>query len=94
MLATDEWKARTVAARILARLGRINPTAIFLATAALVLGSLVFGGPVGALVLIALDAGLVFLLVRLWPGLDSRARMARVTLLVAFAALAVAQLLR
>ncbi|GHJ06269.1 hypothetical protein TPA0907_06360 [Micromonospora humidisoli] len=73
---------------VLARLARANPTSVFLATLALVLVALFAPGPVGGLLLLALAAGLVYLLTVTWSVQASQTRLIRlvmVTLLVAVA---------
>ncbi|MEV0940342.1 DUF6703 family protein [Micromonospora wenchangensis] len=73
---------------VLARLARANPTSVFLATLALVLVALFAPGPVGGLLLLALAAGLVYLLTVTWPVQAPQTRLIRlvmVTLLVAVA---------
>ncbi|MBT8223885.1 MAG: hypothetical protein HKP61_04370 [Dactylosporangium sp.] len=80
--------------RVFARLTRANATAVFLATTVLVLGALIIGGWIGALVLLGLGAGMLTILVRLWPALDPRGRASRIMMLVILVALAVAQIAR
>jgi hypothetical protein len=80
--------------RVLSRLGQVNSTVAFLVTAVLVITALVVGGWFGALVLLGMFAGLVRLLVRVWPALDSRGRAGRVGVLTLLAFLGIAQLLR
>ncbi|WFE61835.1 DUF6703 family protein [Micromonospora sp. WMMD714] len=73
---------------LLARLARVNPTSVFLAALALVLVALFAPGPVGGLLLLALAAGLVYLLAVTWPVQAPQTRVLRlvmVTLLVTVA---------
>ncbi|MEU1886956.1 DUF6703 family protein [Micromonospora sp. WMMD987] len=73
---------------LLARLARVNPTSVFLATLALVLVALFAPGPVGGVLLLALAAGLVYLLTVTWPVQAPQTRLLRlvmVTLLVTVA---------
>ncbi|WDZ84756.1 DUF6703 family protein [Micromonospora cathayae] len=71
-----------------ARLARLNPTGVFLAVLALVLVGLLVPGVVGAVLLLALAAGLVALLRLTWPVQTPATRVIRLlmlTLLVAAA---------
>ncbi|WP_329013419.1 hypothetical protein OG271_04360 [Micromonospora rifamycinica] len=73
---------------LLTRLARVNPTSVFLAALALVLVALFAPGPVGGLLLLALAAGLVYLLAVTWPVQAPQTRVLRlvmVTLLVTVA---------
>ncbi|GAB3158774.1 hypothetical protein GCM10027290_62540 [Micromonospora sonneratiae] len=67
---------------MLARLARVNPTAVFLATLAFVLVALFAPGIVGGAMLLALALGLVALLVRTWPVQPPATRVVRLLMLV------------
>lgn len=77
---------------VLARLARANPTSVFLATLALVLVALFAPGPVGGLLLLALAAGLVYLLTVTWPVQAPQTRLIRLVMLTLLVALALAKL--
>lgn len=73
---------------VLARLARVNPTTVFLATLVLVLVAFFAPGIIGGALLLALAAGLVALLVTTWPVQAPATRVIRlvmVTLLLAVA---------
>ncbi|WP_319462952.1 DUF6703 family protein [Micromonospora sp. RTP1Z1] len=78
---------------LLARLARVNPTTVFLATLALVLVALLAPGPVGGLLLLALAAGLVWLMVVTWPVQGPATRVIRLVMLTLLIAVALAKLL-
>ncbi|MGC1213196.1 MAG: DUF6703 family protein [Micromonospora sp.] len=78
---------------LLARLGRLNPTTVFLATLVLVLVALFAPGPVGGLVLLALAALLVWLMSVTWPVQRPATRMIRLLMLTLLIAVALAKLL-
>jgi Family of unknown function (DUF6703) len=80
--------------RILARLNRLNQTGVFLATVAFVLVTLLLPGPVGGVLLLALAAGLGWMLWRTWPYHASRTRASRVVILGLLIVLALAKLVR
>ncbi|MGH3683261.1 MAG: DUF6703 family protein [Natronosporangium sp.] len=74
----------------LARLTSLNPTVVLLGTLALFLGVLLLPDPVGAALVLAIAAGLGWLLTRTWPVLAPSARTMRLVvigLLVGVAAL-------
>ncbi|MFE7871541.1 DUF6703 family protein [Micromonospora humida] len=77
---------------VLARLARANPTSVFLATLALVLVALFAPGPVGGLLLLALAAGLVYLLTVTWPVQAPQTRLIRLVMLTLLVAVALVKL--
>jgi hypothetical protein len=64
-----------------ARLARINPTGAFLGALVVVLVGLFAPGVIGGIVLLALAAGMVYLMRRTWPITAPRARLIRVVML-------------
>ena len=76
-----------------ARLARLNPTTVFLATLVLVLVALFAPGPVGGLLLLVLVAGLVWLMVTTWPVQAPATRVIRLVMLTLLIAVALAKLL-
>ncbi|MFE9652526.1 DUF6703 family protein [Micromonospora sp. NPDC006431] len=72
---------------------RLNPTAVFLATLVLVLVALFTPGPVGGVLLLALAAGLVWLMSVTWPVQTPGTRMLRLLMLTLLLAVALAKLL-
>ncbi|WBB66969.1 DUF6703 family protein [Micromonospora sp. WMMD812] len=78
---------------LLARLARANPTAVFLATLALVLVALFTPGPVGGVLLLALAAALVALLATTWPVQAPQTRLIRLLMLTLLVAVALVKLL-
>ena len=76
----------------LARLNRMNRTGVFLGTVALVLTGLLLPGATGAVLLLALAAGLVALLRLTWPYHDARTRVVRLTVLMLLVLVALAKL--
>ncbi|WP_431925850.1 DUF6703 family protein [Micromonospora wenchangensis] len=77
---------------VLARLARANPTSVFLATLALVLVALFAPGPVGGLLLLALAAGLVYLLTVTWQVQAPQTRLIRLVMVTLLVAVALAKL--
>ncbi|MBW4702682.1 MULTISPECIES: DUF6703 family protein [unclassified Micromonospora] len=77
---------------LLARLARANPTSVFLATLALVLVALFAPGPVGGLLLLALAAGLAYLLATTWPVQAPQTRLLRLVMLTLLATVALVKL--
>lgn len=75
--------------QIVAWLNRRNPTAVFLATAFVVGGSLVIGGWFAAVMLLALSAGVAGLLTTVWDRLTPGGRVARLAILAILVAVAV-----
>ncbi|MGW0434348.1 hypothetical protein ACWDV4_17640 [Micromonospora sp. NPDC003197] len=72
----------------LARLARLNPTVVFLATLTLVLVAFFAPGIIGGALLLALAAGLALLMVKTWPvqlPATRAVRLLALTLLVAAA---------
>jgi hypothetical protein len=80
--------------RVLTTLGRLNRTTVFLATMVLVFVSLVVGGWFGGLVLLALAAGLLMLLTRVWDASDVKGRAARLAVLTLLMVMAIVQFRR
>ncbi|MEV4625274.1 DUF6703 family protein [Micromonospora sp. NPDC049523] len=78
---------------LLARLARANPTAVFLATVAVVLVGLFAPGIVGGAVLLALAAGLVALLRITWPVQPPATRTIRLLMLTLLVAVALVKIL-
>lgn len=78
---------------LLARLARVNPTTVFLATLVLVLVAAFAPGPVGGGLLLALAAGLVWLMVTTWPVQRPATRVLRLVMLTLLVAVALAKLL-
>ncbi len=66
----------------LEKLARLNRTAVFLITLALLLGALFVKGVVGGLLLLALAAGLAMLMATTWPVQPNSTRVLRVSVLV------------
>ncbi|MFC0532590.1 DUF6703 family protein [Phytohabitans kaempferiae] len=64
-----------------ARLARVNPTAAFLGALAVVLVGLFAPGVIGGAVLLALAAGMIYLMRRTWPVTAPRTRAIRVIML-------------
>jgi hypothetical protein len=77
---------------LLARLNRLNRTAVLLGVAALVIGGLLLPRPYGGVVLLALAAVLAALLTVTWEYGNWQARVARVAILVLLVALALSRL--
>ena len=71
---------------------RMNRTAVFLCAVALVVGGLAMPGAVGAVLLLALAAGLVALLRLTWPSHDGRTRTLRVAVLAMLLVIALVKL--
>lgn len=78
---------------LLARLSRLNPTVVFLATLVLVLVGLFAPGPVGGGLLLVLAAVLVWLMVVTWPVQAMGTRVLRLVMLTLLLAVALAKLL-
>ncbi|MGN9910997.1 DUF6703 family protein [Phytohabitans sp. LJ34] len=64
-----------------ARLARVNPTAAFLGALVVVLVGLFAPGVIGGVVLLALAAGMIYLMTRTWPITAQRTRTIRVVML-------------
>jgi hypothetical protein len=64
-----------------ARLARINPTAAFLGALVVVLVGLFAPGVIGGAVLLALAAGMIYLMALTWPITAPRTRAIRVIML-------------
>jgi hypothetical protein len=77
---------------LLTRLSRLNPTKVFLAAAALVLGGLLLPRPYGGVLLLATAAALAALLTVTWSYGTARVRIARVVILALLVALALFRL--
>jgi hypothetical protein len=80
--------------RVLARLARANRTGAFLAVAALVFFGLFLPGVIGGVVLLALAAGLVWLLLRTWPLTAPNMRTVRVLILALLIAVAMFKIVK
>jgi hypothetical protein len=77
---------------LLARLSRLNPTAVVLGTLALFLGVLLLPDPVGAVLVLAIAGGLAALLTRTWPVLAPGARGLRLVVIGLLVAVAIVKL--
>jgi hypothetical protein len=77
---------------LLARLSRLNPTTVFLATAVLVAAGLLAPVPIGPILLLAVAAALAALLSVTWRHGTPRSRTARVVILALLVALALVRL--
>lgn len=75
------------------RLARLNPTLVVLGTLALFLGVLLLPDPVGAVLVLAIAAGLGWLLTRTWPVLVPAARALRLVVIGLLVAVAIAKIL-
>ncbi|GAA2578831.1 hypothetical protein GCM10010399_05720 [Dactylosporangium fulvum] len=75
--------------RVLSRLGRLNPTVVFLGVGAYVFVALVLPGIIGAALLVLLAAGVGWLLTRTWSVQPPAIRIARLVILTLVVALAV-----
>ncbi|MFJ6199637.1 hypothetical protein [Micromonospora sp. NPDC092111] len=78
---------------LLARLARANPTSVFLATLVLVLVAFFAPAPVGGVLLLALAAGLVFLLATTWSVQAPQTRLIRLVMLTLLVTVALVKLL-
>ncbi|MEU4680722.1 MULTISPECIES: DUF6703 family protein [Micromonospora] len=78
---------------VLGRLARVNPTAVFLITLALVLVALFAPGVIGGVLLLALAAVLVALLATTWPVQAPQTRLVRLLMLTLLVAVALVKLL-
>ncbi|MEV4814108.1 DUF6703 family protein [Micromonospora avicenniae] len=78
---------------VLGRLARVNPTAVFLITLALVLVALFAPGVIGGVLLLALAAALVALLATTWPVQAPQTRLVRLLMLTLLVAVALVKLL-
>lgn len=79
--------------RVLARLGRIHPTGAFLGVTVLVLVAMVLPGPVGGLLLLALAAGLAWLMRHTWALHSPPARGFRLLILALLVVVGVSRLI-
>ncbi|NJC71066.1 hypothetical protein HC031_15295 [Planosporangium thailandense] len=77
---------------LLARLSQLNPTTVFLSTAALVIIGLFAPRPVGGILLLMLAAGLAALLSVTWRLGTPRTRTARLAILALLVVLAIIRL--
>lgn len=78
---------------LLARLARVNPTVVFLATVAVVLVGLFAPGIVGGAVLLALAAGLVTLMRLTWRVQPPAVRLFRLLMLLLLVTIALVKIL-
>ena len=77
----------------LQRLARLNPTAVFLGAAVVVFVGLLLPTPYGGLLLLAMAAGLAWVLLRTWPMHDAGRRAARMVILALLLVLGLMKLL-
>jgi energy-coupling factor transporter transmembrane protein EcfT len=77
---------------LLARLSRLNPTTVFLATAVLVAAALLAPAPIGPILLLVTAAAMAALLSVTWRLGTPRSRTARVVILALLVALALIRL--
>ena len=82
-MTTDDGRTE-----FLARLGKTNPTIVVLATAAVFLGVLLLPDAIGAALIVAIAAGLVWLLTMTWHVLPNSARALRIFVLLLLLAVA------
>jgi hypothetical protein len=75
------------------KLTRLNPTTVFLAALAVVLAGLFAPGAIGAIVLLAVAAGLIWLMTRTWAVQTPGTRAVRVLILALLATAALTKLL-
>jgi hypothetical protein len=66
---------------LMARLGRLNLTGVFLGTAMLVLAALILPGVFGGVLLLAMAAAVGAFIALTWAHSDARARAVRVAML-------------
>ncbi|MFG1678144.1 DUF6703 family protein [Micromonospora sp. NPDC049282] len=78
---------------VLSRLARLNPTTVFLAALVLVLVGLFAPGPAGGVLLLALAAGLVWLMSVTWAVQAPATRVIRLLMLTLLIAVALAKLM-
>ncbi|MFK3983946.1 DUF6703 family protein [Micromonospora sp. NPDC050397] len=78
---------------VLTRLARVNPIVVLLATVAVTLVGLLAPGIVGGAVLLALAAGLVWLLRLTWPVQPAATRLFRLLMLVLLVTVALVKIL-
>jgi hypothetical protein len=78
----------------LEKLARLNRTAVFLITLALLLIGLILGGVAGGLILLLLAAALVALTASTWPVQPTPTRMLRATVLALLVITAVTTMIR
>ncbi|MFE9692944.1 DUF6703 family protein [Micromonospora sp. NPDC005806] len=78
---------------LLARLARLNPTVVFLATLVLVLVGLFAPGPMGGALLLLLAAMLVWLMAVTWSVQAPATRVLRLVMLTLLLAIALAKLI-
>lgn len=77
----------------LARLSKLNPTVVVFATVALFLGILLLPDLIGAVLILAIVAGLGWLLSRTWPVLAPPARIMRLVMIALLVGVALLKLL-
>ncbi|MFI6762640.1 hypothetical protein ACIBF5_26250 [Micromonospora sp. NPDC050417] len=78
---------------LLARLARVNPTVVFLATVIVMLVGLFAPGIIGGAVLLALAAGLLALLRVTWPVQPPATRLFRLLMLALLTTVALVKIL-
>jgi len=79
--------------RVLIRLGRFNPTTVFLGVAAVVLLALVLPGIIGGALLLLLATAVGWVLAQTWMVHPGRARGARLVILALLIGLAVVKIM-
>lgn len=77
---------------LLARLGRLDPTVVVIGAVALFLAVLLLPAVLGALLIVAIAAGLVALLTRTWPVLPPQQRVLRLVVIGLLIAVAISKL--
>jgi hypothetical protein len=77
---------------LMARLTRLNPTVVVLATLALFLGVLLLPDAIGAVLILMIVAGLGWLLSRTWAVLAPPARLMRLLVIILLLAVAAVKL--
>lgn len=78
----------------LEKLARLNRTAVFVITLALLLGGLILGGVFGGLILLVLAGALFALTATTWPVQPTSTRVLRATVLVLLVITAVVTMIR
>jgi hypothetical protein len=77
---------------LLARLGRLDPTMVVIGAVALFLAVLLLPPALGALLIVAIAAGLIALLTRTWPVLPAQQRVLRLVVIGALVVVAISKL--
>ena len=92
-MTTNDDRPTDPMADPMARLTRVNPTAVVFATLALFLGVLLLPDTIGAALILAMVAGLGWLLSRTWPVLAPPARTMRLLVIALLLVIGAAKLL-